>query len=94
VSITSEIKSARDTAERCIRALQRQAEKVLAELDDDIDAILSRHGKKRCPKCDATGAVERLDSGHMRKFGLREWNGCDKCGGDGKEKRGRGYVDK
>jgi uncharacterized protein (TIGR02996 family) len=44
-----------------------------------------------CGTCQGTGAIERLDSGYMRRFGLRQWNGCKACGGEG-ERRGTGTL--
>lgn len=94
MNIDDRLKDARLRAEKILQGLQMQAEETVAALGFEIDSILSHHGKNRCPKCAGTGAVERLDSGYMRRFGLREWNGCVNCGGDGNERRGRGYVDK
>ncbi len=44
-----------------------------------------------CDHCDGHGAVERLDTGYMLRFGLRPWNGCRACGGQG-EVRGSGIA--
>lgn len=56
-----------------------------------INSILKNNKKTRCPKCDGYGKIERLDSGYMRQFGLREWNGCTNCGGD-INKEGKGFI--
>lgn len=79
-------------AELDLQALQEKANAVLARMEEEIDSIFSRNGVTRCPKCAGTGALERLDAGYMKKFGLQEWDGCKNCGGDGKEQRGRGYL--
>lgn len=61
------------------------------ELFDKEEGLFLQHHKVRCRLCDGTGAVERMDSGYMRRFGLREWDGCKACGGEA-DRRGRGYV--
>ena len=36
----------------------------------------------RCQACNGWGRIRRLDASYMRRFGLREWDGCEACGGD------------
>lgn len=91
MSLDTILKGLRDAADREIEDLNRKAEKVIADLRVYEDTHLKAHGMKRCPDCDGTGAIQRLDAGYMRRFGLREWNGCEKCGGL-IEKRGKGYL--
>lgn len=87
------LKHARDQADVDLQKLQEQADLVLENLRAGEEALFARYGKKRCPKCNGTGAIQRLDAGYMRRFGLREWNGCSNCGSTDQEERGRGYVD-
>lgn len=83
--------------EAVIRELENSLRKVshmiISKLDYHVDRIFKDNGKTRCLRCQGTGAVERLDSGYMRKFGLREWDGCESCGGDGNEVKGKGFID-
>lgn len=59
----------------------------IRELSRRVLAAMTRE----CPRCRGYGAIERLDSGHMRRFGLREWNGCQACGGS-REVKGIGFT--
>lgn len=56
----------------------------------EINRLCLSENREMCQYCQGQGAVLRMDAGYMRKFGLRDWDGCPRCGGDG-EKRGRGY---
>ena len=72
--------------------LQKEADDLTTMAESSIDELLASEGKMRCGRCGGHGAVERLDSGYMRRFDLREWNGCESCGGDGHEKKGCGFI--
>lgn len=57
------------------------------------ERLLKYAGKAWCEACDGTGALERLDSGYMRRFRLRERDGCKRCGGNSSDVKGRGFHD-
>ena len=76
-----------------IAALQSECERLIEIAEQRIREAIRFHGKKPCPKCKCKGVIQRLDSGHMWRFGLHEWIGCENCGGDEGETRGCGYVD-
>lgn len=84
----------RDKADAGIELLRRKSVEIVDKMQKEIDETIKINGKHKCLSCDGTGAVERLNSGYMRKFGLREWNGCLNCGGNGNDKRGFGFIDK
>jgi hypothetical protein len=69
-------------------ALKSRVERYRAEVKAAIEAV----GKVVCSKCAGLGMRERIDSGYMRRFGLRDWDGCDACGGNGNDRRGRGWL--
>ncbi len=85
-------KAAREAVEALQKRLSQEAEQLLSQAETKADEMLAAAGRIRCVVCSGHGAVERMDSGYMRRFGLREWNGCQNCGGDGNEKRGKGFV--
>lgn len=72
-------------------SISGHVEDMLAHMESVVDLELRKHNKKRCGKCNGYGKIERLDSGYMKRFGMREWDGCSDCGGD-HEKSGRGFV--
>lgn len=82
----------RQSAALELEFLEDRGRRVLEELSASIDRILSASGRYRCMTCNGTGAIERPDASYMRRFGLRDWNGCLACGGDGGENRGRGFL--
>jgi hypothetical protein len=82
----------RDRAEHDIDAIREMATSIREAEDRDVAMVISEAGRDVCPACRGFGAVERMDSGYMRRFGLREWDGCTRCGGNGGEIRGRGFV--
>lgn len=90
--LDEKIEELQRATESRLDSLRRQAEDVVRGHRTLFDEILRSHGFSRCQKCDGTGAVERLDSGYMRRFGLREWDGCATCGSNSREERGRGYL--
>lgn len=56
------------------------------------DGLYKLYDAVRCPRCEGFGRLERMDSGYMKKFGLREWDGCKYCGSTKPEESGRGYI--
>lgn len=79
-----------ETAEK-LTHLQKQANQLIKNLEARLKSMVSARGFQWCTDCDGTGAIERLDSGYMKRFGLPEWDGCSACGGTTNE-RGYGYV--
>ena len=90
-SLDETLRQMREQTAKTLAALQAQADRLVAESQADLRQLVADHGFAWCDACDGTGAVERPDAGHMRRFGLREWDGCRKCGG-GRETRGKGYL--
>jgi hypothetical protein len=74
------------------KELTEEMERSYYEYEDKRDKLFQSSGVIRCPKCQGFGKLERLDSGYMRKFGLREWDGCKTCGSTKPEEVGRGYI--
>lgn len=61
---------------------------VLKAIGDAVAAA----GKKVCPACRGWGFTQKeLDGPIMRRFGLRDWDGCKTCGGS-REVMGRGFI--
>src|SRR4051812_9578316 len=77
--------------------IQEEYEETINGLIDvyrqDMCKMIKHAGYILCRDCDGTGAIERLDSGYMRKFRLREWDGCINCNGS-KDIKGYGFVTK
>jgi DnaJ-class molecular chaperone len=88
--ISSLVLNERVKCEWRLSALQEQATKAIVDSEKEIDGILANHGAVRCERCEGTGARERLDGSFMRRFGMRDWDGCEYCGGES-ETRGRGF---
>jgi hypothetical protein len=93
MGIERELAIEREDFERLRVSLQGQAEKLFEAHRRRHDSILARHGRRRCPDCAGTGAIEKMDAGYMRRFGLREWNGCERCGSTRRDQRGCGHVE-
>lgn len=74
-----------------VEELRRLADKAVADCEAEVQATIRAAGRMPCDRCEATGAVERLDSATMLKFGLRPWDGCGKCDGGGVA-RGYGFI--
>lgn len=92
IRIRGQIERLRSNLEDFITKRQDEIEEQLAAHRKKIDALYLEEGVYRCPQCNGHGATQRLDSGYMKKFGLREWDGCGRCGGDGNEIKGKGYL--
>jgi DnaJ-class molecular chaperone len=92
-ALVAEIRAVEDAAQKEIRRLEGKITSVSAQCTKDVNRIILAAGKAICPDCLGVGAVERLDGSYMRRFGLRDWEGCEKCGGKG-ETRGRGFVER
>ena len=92
--LLSELDSIRRTAEARLDGLRKRSVEVVDELYEDLIHSIKSAGRIPCDVCGTTGKVARLDAGVMRKFGMREWNGCKNCGGDGNEVSGRGFLEK
>lgn len=90
-ALDNELRQIREAAEARLMALQARADEIVQTCQLNLRAAVLAAGFKWCKKCDGTGAIERLDSGYMKKFGLRPWNGCKACGGGG-ETKGKGYL--
>ncbi len=73
------------------------ADKRVKEVEEMFDQKLSKVFKKsgvtRCPDCQGRGRIRRPDSNIMRKFRMREWDGCKRCGGT-RETKGRRFLTK
>lgn len=92
MGIDKELQRLLRRADKKLDSLRLESQKVVEQYEKDFDAILAKYGKTRCPMCSGTGAVARLDAGYMKRFGLREWNGCAVCGSANEEEKGRGYI--
>lgn len=82
----------------CTRQLIDLRDKYEKDTDAATELLLTRiesfcklQGVTVCPKCQGIGREMRLDAGYMRRFGLREWDGCPECGGD-RDIEGRGFL--
>jgi DnaJ-class molecular chaperone len=89
--VSAALETMRAEAKKRLAALRLDAEGVVNTHHREVDVFLRTQERRRCLRCDGTGGVERMDSGYMRRFGLREWDGCPDCGGDG-EKKGKGFL--
>jgi hypothetical protein len=74
-----------------IELLEDQAQQAAINTEEELRAAVHKAGYTWCGNCNGTGALERLDAGYMKRFGLQPWDGCTCCGGN-KENRGRGFV--
>lgn len=89
------ISQEKDKTDDLIRAMneeiQRKHEEALKAYETKLQEILTSTGRVKCKECDGAGAIERLDSCYMHRFGLRTWDGCKACGGSN-DKRGFGFI--
>lgn len=85
------IKSWEDQLERSTKEHYDLIDEDIKFTKEMIHRIIKESGRTVCPKCDGCGAIRRLDGSIMRKFGLRDWNGCANCGGD-RETPGKGFI--
>jgi len=90
--LEKQMEKIRSECQELIHALEVKAQLTAEEAEKKLREAVARAGFHWCGNCNGTGAIERLDAGYMRRFGMREWNGCESCGGDGHEKRGKGFV--
>lgn len=91
MSLDDELVSIRQRTKTLLERLETEAQRIVAEEEQALRRAMALDGFTWCTLCNGTGAIERLDSGYMRRFGLLEWEGCPECGGEG-EKRGKGYL--
>lgn len=75
-----------------LQQLQIEANDLVVEMDNNLRELVRQSGFIWCEKCDGIGKIGRFDAGYMKRFGLPEWDGCPKCGGDGWGNKGRGYY--
>ncbi len=90
--LIQEIASIREWGNDEYTLLQKLARDLTAAIQEKVEKAITDSGKIICPQCNGFGKVQRLDSGIMQKFGLRDWDGCKKCGGDGSAVSGRGFI--
>jgi hypothetical protein len=94
MTLEEKLKDAEQYFEKEKQRLIQEMENTYKDYEDQRDGIFLINDVIRCPKCDGFGKLERMDSGYMRKFGLREWDGCKTCGSTKPEEAGRGYIPK
>lgn len=85
-------REAQDALESVSRQFEDHVERIRERRDARIRELVIAAGKLICPDCRGHGEVQRLDAGYMRRFGLREWDGCNRCGGY-LDRRGCGFVE-
>lgn len=91
--LSASLKDIEAVFDRKLASLQKNAQVLAEKYPQHIAEAIRVAGFVVCPECGGHGKKERLDSGIMRKFGLRQWDGCETCGGDGREFPGRGFIE-
>lgn len=92
-ALLEEIAAYRNRCQSEVAICHERIADLVEECERRIKKAIEESGRKLCPTCHGHGAIQRLDAGYMRRFGLREWNGCPDCGGDGHEVKGKGFVE-
>jgi hypothetical protein len=92
--IDADAESEMDTVRGKLAELQTMADAVVERKWKKLESLWAENGFTKCLHCNGFGKMERFDSGYMRRFQLREWNGCTKCGGNGNDVAGMGFVKK
>lgn len=80
-----------NTLQKLADSYNKDTDDIFKNFDLEIKTLCEQAGKKVCDQCRGYGCSMRLDASYMRKFNLREWDGCKKCGGTSNVK-GNGYV--
>ncbi len=93
--LAAAVSKIRDDGQKRLDDLNAVMESRVDEIGKDVDwritCLLKDSGRFKCPQCKGLGYVFRLDAGYMRRFGLRELDGCSTCGGE-QEKKGMGFI--